>query len=510
MMRVSAALCVCALLVHCASSGRVLRRIKERVHRIRYEEAKRHLLLLPAVGKQSISTAKEGYVPQPLDHFDSQCIETIPQRFFVNEAFWKRPHGPVFLYIGGESAILETSVLLGHHVQMAEDNGALLVALEHRFYGKSISPNGLQIEKLRFLSSQQALADLVAFHRYIGERYSLTHKNTWISFGGSYPGALSAWFHGKFPHLVYGAVASSAPVKAKLDFSAYNKVVGESLNNEAVGGSEKCVNVVWEAFAAVEAALMGGNGTQAAKDFVCCGPLETFKDQIELVQSLADIIMGIVQYNKEWDFMSIAELCSIITNRSEVIEQEAEAYKRLVKLASIYRERQKQSCLQTSYKRVVEELKNTSIQTTGVGERQWYYQTCAEFGFYQTCEDANCPFSRMLTLQSQTELCPLVFGISESSLPSHIAFTNRYYGADHPQTRRVLYVNGDIDPWHELSVLPSGSKGVSNRSILINGTAHCADMNPHRDGDPTALKEAQKEIERHVALWLKTAAWELM
>lgn len=28
----------------------------------------------------------------------------------------------------------------------------------------------------------------------------------------------------QFPHLVFGAVASSAPVKAKLDFSAYNNV----------------------------------------------------------------------------------------------------------------------------------------------------------------------------------------------------------------------------------------------------------------------------------------------
>lgn len=33
----------------------------------------------------------------------------------------------------------------------------------------------------------------------------------------------------QFPHLVYGAVASSAPVKAKLDFSAFNKVKISSL-----------------------------------------------------------------------------------------------------------------------------------------------------------------------------------------------------------------------------------------------------------------------------------------
>lgn len=35
----------------------------------------------------------------------------------------------------------------------------------------------------------------------------------------------------QFPHLVYGAVASSAPVKAKLDFSAYSNVNGANGHN---------------------------------------------------------------------------------------------------------------------------------------------------------------------------------------------------------------------------------------------------------------------------------------
>lgn len=46
--------------------------------------------------------------------------------------------------------------LLGHHVDMAEEHSALLVALEHRFYGDSINPEGLETENLSDLSSQQA------------------------------------------------------------------------------------------------------------------------------------------------------------------------------------------------------------------------------------------------------------------------------------------------------------------------------------------------------------------
>ncbi|KAJ8414530.1 hypothetical protein AAFF_G00037320 [Aldrovandia affinis] len=497
------------LLVSFAYSGRVMRKLKEHVHRVHYQRAKQHVLMRAVSGNSHMNDVKEELIHQPLDHFDSQVTETIPQRFFVNEEHWEAPNGPVFLFIGGEAAISMINVLAGHHVDMAEEHGALLLALEHRFYGESINPDGLDTEQLSYLSSQQALADLVAFHHYISQRYDLSHKNTWISFGGSYPGSLSAWLRGQFPHLIYGAVASSAPVKAKLDFSTYNKVVGESLMEESVGGSEKCVDSVWEAFAAVEAALLGGNETEAGKDFFTCEPLDEPEDQTELIQGLADIIMGTVQYNLEGGPLTIAELCTIMTNKSEALEEEEEAYDRLIKLVKIYLTVMEEPCLETSHQKSVLELSNTTVTQAGVGERQWFYQTCSEFGYYQTCEDASCPFSRMLTLQSQTDLCPLLFGVSQSSLPSRIAFTNKYYGGDHPQTHRVLYVNGDIDPWHELSVLHNGtSREDRERAIVIDGTAHCADMSHNQSEDPATLREARREIENHVAKWLKVAAWE--
>ena len=47
-------------------------------------------------------------------------------------------------------------------VQLAEKFGALMIAIEHRFYGESIPGDGtLSTENLRLLSADQALAESV-------------------------------------------------------------------------------------------------------------------------------------------------------------------------------------------------------------------------------------------------------------------------------------------------------------------------------------------------------------
>ncbi|KAK5928966.1 hypothetical protein CgunFtcFv8_010242 [Champsocephalus gunnari] len=492
---------VLLLLWNFTDAGRIVMKMKQRVRDVQLQRAKQHLLTA------ALQHVKEGRIHQQLDHFNRQDANTFPQRFFVNEAFWQRPDGPVFLFIGGEGPVYEIDVLAGHHVDMAAEHGALLLAVEHRFYGESINPDGLKTENLAHLSSQQALTDLAVLHQYIVQSFSLSRRNIWISFGGSYSGALSAWFRGKFPHLVFGAVASSAPVKAELDFSAYSDAVGLSLMNEAVGGSEKCVSAVREAFGAAEA-LMIRNVSQVAKDFRCCQTPKDHQDQVELMQSLADIVMGTVQYNEESVLMSISDLCGVMTNQSAAYEEEREPYQRLVKLSQIYRSSSEEPCLDVSHEKTVKDLMDTTVQSERRAERQWTYQTCTEFGFYQTCEDASCPFSGMVTLRSQTEICLELFGISQNSLPGRVAFTNRYYGGDEPHTHRVLYVNGGVDPWKELSVGNRTDGGEEAESVFIRDSAHCADMSRGRVTDHRSLKNARQEIEKHVESWLKTAQQE--
>jgi len=50
----------------------------------------------------------------------------------------------------------------------------------------------MSVKNLAYLSSEQALADLAKFIVGMNQRYNLGNAK-WISFGGSYPGSLSAW-----------------------------------------------------------------------------------------------------------------------------------------------------------------------------------------------------------------------------------------------------------------------------------------------------------------------------
>ncbi|CAH1107856.1 unnamed protein product [Psylliodes chrysocephalus] len=136
----------------------------------------------------------ERWFTQHLDHFNPNDERKFQQRYYVNdELFNTTSRNVAFLMIGGEGTAFGSKVTTGAW--------------------------NLSNENLVYLTSQQALADLAFFIEAMNKQHELSSDVKWIVFGGSYAGSLAAWMRLKYPHLVHGAVSSSAPLLAKLDFS---------------------------------------------------------------------------------------------------------------------------------------------------------------------------------------------------------------------------------------------------------------------------------------------------
>jgi len=447
--------------------------------------------------KHTFSSASEQWFEQELDHFNSQNERTWKQRYFVEDKFWKKD-GPIFFEFGGEGSISQADVQSWEMSVYAEHYGALQFALEHRFYGLSQPFLDLRTSNLQFLSSQQALADAALFLQKMIEKYNAQNSSV-VVFGGSYPGNLAAWFRLKYPHLTIGSVASSAPVLAVMDFYQYLDVVDMSL--ASVAGIE-CDSAISNATAYIEKLLKSEQGRkELEKTFRICQPMEGDKDITTFMSTIMAYWMTTVQYDGELGIIDIGYLCDIMLNSSE------NPLNQYAIINGIMLDEMEETCLDASYSNLIRLLQNVSTGgAVGIGLRQWSYQTCVEFGYFQTTDSPNQPFGNLVPLQYYVDMCKDVFGFD--FLP-RIQETNIFYGGKNPRgATNILFANGSLDPWHALSIIEDFSDTVT--AVFINGTAHCANMIPTNSKSLPALVKAEIEIGDQIGVWLSEANKELI
>jgi len=289
----------------------------------------------------------------------------------------------------------------------------------------------------------------------------------------------------KYPHLISASVASSGPVNAEVDFYQYLAVVADSL---AFYGSAECVSNIAVATQKIQALIQTSDGLSTLSQlFTTCAPIEQ-EDIPNFMQYLAGNFMGIVQYNLEIPGANISTLCNIMTNQS------TDPLTNYIALWDLFRGG---DCVDVSYGDMIQELKNTTLSSS-VGGRQWFYQTCIEFGYFQTSDSPDQPFGNMFNLSTQTQQCADVFGFD--FLPD-VNWTKTEYGANEPDGSDIIWINGSIDPWHALGVLEA-PQGAPYSVYVINGTAHCADMLPSFSGAPASLAVAQDAIKAQLSSWI--------
>ncbi|XP_065160833.1 putative serine protease K12H4.7 [Atheta coriaria] len=456
-------------------------------------------------GRISNDHVSTEWFTQKLDHFQPNDLRAWKQRYYVNDEFYDaQKGGPVFLMIGGEGEATIKWMTQGTWIDYAKKFGALCFQLEHRYYGKSHPTKDLSTKNLQYLTSQQALADLAYFISSMNEQYKLPSNVKWIAFGGSYPGSLAAWLRNKYPHLVHGAMSASGPLLAEIDFFDYFRVVDEALATY----SDDCVSAVKQGTQQVGILLLHMVGQRNINQkFNLCDPIEksidNHNDIANFFEVLAGNFAGVVQYNKDnrqgSNNITIDTLCDIMTNQDL-----GPPVPRLAEVNSLILNATNQTCLDYKYDKMIASLRNISWDSeTAEGGRQWTYQTCIEFGFFQSSTYKPQVFGDSFPADFFIQQCVDIFGMkyNASFLEDAVERTNILYGALNIDVSNVVFVHGSIDPWHALGITKTVNQNAP--AIYIEGTAHCANMYPERGDDLPALKAARVQVANLIDSWLR-------
>jgi len=280
-------------------------------------------------------------------------------------------------------------------------------------------------------------------------------------------------------------------VFAKLDFPEYFQVVTESVG-------PVCADRLTQAYKTIDS-LMETNPSKVLSDFKACSTPTSLLDKTTFFEALSDSVAGVVQYSgdnnglgRTWD---VSKMCAIIGTTGD-------AYDSYVKFVNQYLTSMGENCTDASWDEQIKELKNADPAAPGAAGRSWMYQTCVEYGYYQTVESNTVPFSKLINLDYFLSMCKEVYGIDKSSPAKSVDYTNSYYGGRDVRSNKIVFLNGSVDPWHALGLISDTPKPECMPVYYIKGTAHCADLYSSSPNDLDTLTDARTKAWANVDKWL--------
>ncbi|KAK9684783.1 hypothetical protein RND81_10G232200 [Saponaria officinalis] len=275
----------------------------------------------------SDATIETRYYSQHLDHFGygSMSSKYFTQKLVVDYSYGPPNQelvngSPILVFFGGEAHI-ESWVggpgIGPGIVQLAAIHfRALVVYIEHRFYGESVPYGSIDLammdtEVRGCFTSAQALADFADVILSLKLNFSITNSPV-IVMGGSYSGMLAAWFRLKYPHIAIGALASSAPVLNILEIPPEDQYCSIA-SRDYRETSHRCYDYISKSWGLIDKIAMQPGGLDIlARTFRTCSPLFTAN---ELKNYLAQMYRYMAQYNGRFSRINI--ICDEISHTSE-------------------------------------------------------------------------------------------------------------------------------------------------------------------------------------------------
>ncbi|PBP17199.1 hypothetical protein BUE80_DR012130 [Diplocarpon rosae] len=492
----------------------------------------------------------------PVDHFHNDSRYEPHSHEMFDLWYWLdythyRPGGPVFLFQSSENLegaqyeVLEKGML---HDLKAATHG-MAVVLEHRYYGKSIPTKDLSTKNLRFLTTDQAVADMAYFAqniKYAGlESQKLTAADVpYIVYGASYGGALAAIARKLYPDVFWAAIASSAITEAITDMWSYYEPIRVYADQKCIAYQQKVVNMI-------DNILMHVRNPEITAQLKGVFGLAELTHDDDFAHVATAI--GVTSWQrrnwapKEHD-PDFDEFCGNITS-SRVLHGSTQRLRStltdLIKVGGYGSEVGQMSTpllnwigwLANFAKACPDTLDNCyslhdrpmyKLHDLGQIWRPWFYQVCTEWGLWTTGSSypqGKLPLiSRVVNLEYSSQICRHAYGITT---PPNLDAVNKHGGfkLSYP---RLAFIDGEQDPWRPAGVHASPfNETAVNRTdtasepfLLIPGAGHHWDLNgvlPEERVDyppnylpPPMIRDAQHLALMYVQQWLMQWQQELM
>jgi len=435
------------------------------------------------------------YYKQQVDHFSFVNQQIYPQRYLLNTTYWKRNGGPIFFYAGNEGDIELFAQNTGFMWDIAPEFNAMLLFAEHRYYGQSL-PFGNQsysdLKYLGYLTSEQALADFAELITYIKSTVAGAADSPVIAFGGSYGGMLAAWMRIKYPHIITGAIAASAPIwqfTGLTPCDAFNRVVTADYTTVSL----ECSETIRKSWSAINRVLANDTGKAwFSQNWNLCNALHNEQDTATLKQWLTDVWTNLAMVNYPYPAGFLAPLpaypikavCEHLTNSSL---DDQSLLVELFKGVSVY----------SNYTGQIQCLDVNQTANQALGDMGWDFQACTEMVMPMCADGVNDMFeNEPWSLEKYSEECMKKW----KTKPRPMMTSVMYGGRNITSSSNIVFSNGLLDPWSTGGVTKTLSDSII--SVIIPEGAHHLDLRGSDPNDPVSVIKAREIEKQSIEKWI--------
>ncbi|PMD15664.1 putative serine peptidase, partial [Hyaloscypha hepaticicola] len=454
---------------------------------------------------------------QLIDHNDP-ALGTFSQRYWWSTQFYGPPGSPVILFTPGEEPALDDygrSYYLGYTAdntltgQYAKAVGGAGIVLEHRYWGNSTPVSNLTVDNLRFLTIDQAIQDMVYFANNVKLPFdhngsANADKCPWVLVGGSYSGALTAWTAVTSPGTFWAYHASSAPVQANQNLWTYFKPIQEGMP----ANCSKDMQLIIEF---VDKILF--NGTQAE-----VLALKTLFS-LQTVEHNADFASLLIQglWLFQSGFPSFYPFCDAIegvnANSTLIPDENGVGLEAAILNFGAWMQPagKPQLSIAASCGNISDcydtyngfGYNNPTYNPNALAGRAWWWLQCNEpLGYWQTGAPIGQTtlVSRLITSYYWQRQCLEYFPGANFST-NEDPFNAKYAGWNIANTTRLMFSNGEFDPWRSASVSSEFRPGgplISTPEmpiIQVPRGIHCQDLYME-NVTPEILETMGKEVQQ--------------